>query len=212
VIRSAISTDLPALQQIEIAAGEPFRDIGMDAIADDPPPTLDELNDFLAAEHIWVQTDANDVPVAYALVEIVDGGAHIEQVSVHPDHARQGLGAQLIDAVTEWAADHHHDLVTLTTFVDVPWNAPYYERLGFVRLAENRLSPGLIRIRTDEQSSGLDAWPRVTMSRPARGHVSAAQKYAAQELAVHTPDRTNSSSTAVGPSRSTPSDATHSSL
>ena len=99
MIRSAISTDLPALQQIEVAAGEPFRDIGMDAIADDPPPTLDELNDFLAAEHIWVQTDANDVPVAYALVEIVDGGAHIEQVSVHPDHARKGLGAQLIDAV-----------------------------------------------------------------------------------------------------------------
>ncbi|MDV8003400.1 MULTISPECIES: GNAT family N-acetyltransferase [unclassified Rhodococcus (in: high G+C Gram-positive bacteria)] len=212
MIRSAISTDLPALQQIEIAAGEPFRDIGMDAIADDPPPTLDELNDFLAAEHIWVQTDANDVPVAYALVEIVDGGAHIEQVSVHPDHARKGLGAQLIDAVTEWAADHHHDLVTLTTFVDVPWNAPYYERLGFVRLADNTLSPGLIRIRTDEQSSGLDAWPRVTMSRPARGHVSAMQKYAVQELAVHAPERTNSSSTAVGPSRSIPSDATHSSL
>ena len=77
MIRSAISTDLPALQQFEIAAGEPFRDIGMDAIADDPPPTLDELNDFLAAEHIWVQTDANDVPVAYALVEIVELSASL---------------------------------------------------------------------------------------------------------------------------------------
>lgn len=207
MIRSATLTDLPALQQIEIAAGEPFRDIGMDAIADDPPPSLDELSEFLAADHIWVVTDNTDAPVAYALVEIVDGGAHIEQVSVHPDHARQGLGAQLIDVVTHWAAANDHELVTLTTFVDVPWNAPYYERLGFVRLAESMLSPGLVRIRRGEQSCGLDAWPRVTMSRP-----SGIQAPDAQVPTAHVPDSANSSRTTVAADRSMPSDATQSSL
>ncbi|MGC0365425.1 GNAT superfamily N-acetyltransferase [Rhodococcus sp. 27YEA15] len=202
MIRSAVSTDLPALQQIEIAAGEPFRAIGMDAVADDPPPTLGELAEYLVADHIWVATDSDDTPIAYVLVEIVDGCAHVEQVSVHPDHARRGIGARLIDAVTTWAYLHHLDSVTLTTFADVPWNAPYYEKLGFERISDTALSPGLVRIRTEEQSAGLDDWPRVTMSRPSAD---------CQAPAFQTPVRENSSSTADGPARSIPSAATQSS-
>ncbi|MGG7103415.1 GNAT family N-acetyltransferase [Rhodococcus sp. 24CO] len=166
MIRLAVPNDLPALQLIETAAGEPFRDIGMDSIADDPPPTLDELTQYLEADHIWV-IDAANALIGYALVDIIDVGVHLEQVSVHPAHSRKGLGAQLIDSIADWAAAHHHDVVTLTTFVDVPWNAPYYERLGFERIPEGTLSPDLIRIRALEQAAGLDSWPRVTMSRPA---------------------------------------------
>ncbi|MFE4498920.1 GNAT family N-acetyltransferase [Rhodococcus sp. NPDC056743] len=167
MIRLAVPTDLPTLQLIETAAGEPFRDIGMDAIADDPPPTLEELAKYLGDEHIWVMTDVHSTLVAYALVDIIDVGVHLEQVSVHPEHSRRRFGAQLIDSVTDWATTHHHDLVTLTTFVDVPWNAPYYERLGFERIPESTLSPDLIRIRAHEQAAGLDSWPRIAMSRPA---------------------------------------------
>jgi GNAT superfamily N-acetyltransferase len=174
VIRTAISTDLPALQDIEIAAGAPFRDIGMDAVADDPPFSLDELTEYLQLECIWVAVDADDAPVAYALVAVVDGGAHIEQVSVHPSHARQGLGARLLDEISSWAAVRGLPALTLTTFVDVPWNAPYYERLGFRPLPETDLTPGLSRIRDDEARHGLAAWPRVTMSRAVTAPVRTA--------------------------------------
>ncbi|MGH3698833.1 MAG: alpha/beta fold hydrolase [Pseudonocardiaceae bacterium] len=34
---------------------------------------------------------------------MVDGNAHVEQVSVHPDHARQSLGAALLDTAAAWA-------------------------------------------------------------------------------------------------------------
>ncbi|MCQ4121925.1 GNAT family N-acetyltransferase [Rhodococcus tibetensis] len=166
MIRSAIVTDLPALQQIEVAAGAPFRDIGMDAIAEDPPPPLDELREFLETGRIWVAADGNDEPVAYALVALVDGAAHIEQVSVHPRAARQGLGALLLDEISSWAAERGFAALTLTTFVDVPWNAPYYERLGFRPLDDCELTPGLSQIREDEARNGLAAWPRVTMTRP----------------------------------------------
>ncbi|AWK71538.1 GNAT family N-acetyltransferase [Rhodococcus oxybenzonivorans] len=166
MIRSAIVTDLPTLQQIEVAAGAPFRDIGMDAIAEDPPPSLDELREFLDAGRIWVAADADGDPVAYALVALVDGAAHIEQVSVHPSAARQGLGALLLDEISSWAADRGLPALTLTTFVDVPWNAPYYERLGFRPLQDCELTPGLSQIRADEARNGLAAWPRVTMTRP----------------------------------------------
>ena len=166
MIRLATSTDLPALQEIEVAAGAPFRDIGMSAIADDPPPTIADLEKFLGPAHIWVATGDDDRPIAYALMEVVDAAAHIEKVSVHPDHARRGLGARLIDEIGNWANGHQLPALTLTTFADVPWNAPYYERLGFRRLADSDLTPGLVRIREREAQHGLDAWPRVTMRRP----------------------------------------------
>ncbi len=35
--------------------------------------------------------------------------------------------------------------LTLTTFAEVPWNAPYYEPCGFRRLAEAEITPGLGR-------------------------------------------------------------------
>ncbi|MFD4365929.1 GNAT family N-acetyltransferase [Rhodococcus sp. NPDC058521] len=175
MIRLAKPTDLPLLQQIEVAAGTPFRDIGMSAIADDPPPSLAELSEYLDADHIWVATDGNDDPVAYALMEVVDGAAHIEQVSVHPKHSRRGLGAHLIDEIDAWAAGHHLPALTLTTFADVPWNAPYYERLGFHRLADDDVTPRLARIREDEARHGLDAWPRVTMCRAVSNQGRASQ-------------------------------------
>jgi hypothetical protein len=56
-------------------------------------------------------------------------------------------------------------MLTLTTFADVPWNAPYYARLGFEITPPNKITPGLREIRQYEAAAGLDAWPRVVMSR-----------------------------------------------
>ncbi|MFE5705309.1 GNAT family N-acetyltransferase, partial [Rhodococcus koreensis] len=130
MIRPAISTDLPALQDIEIAAGAPFRDIGMDAVADDPPFSLDELTEYLQLECIWVAVDADDAPVAYALVAVVDGGAHIEQVSVHPGHARQGLGALLLDEISSWGGGPGRGPAPHNTMGDAPEEPPKLDRGG----------------------------------------------------------------------------------
>jgi GNAT superfamily N-acetyltransferase len=103
--------------------------------------------------------------VAYLLADIVDGNAHIEQVSVHPRHSRKGLGKALIEQAVVWARRRGLGAVTLTTFADVPWNAPYYQRLGFRRLQEAELTPGLRAIRAREAAIGLDRWPRCCMRR-----------------------------------------------
>lgn len=81
----------------------------------------------------WVVADDADEPVAYLLVDVVDGNGNGngEQVSVHPTHARQGLGKMLLDTVAAWAEQRRPTAITLTTYSDVPWNRPYYERLGF---------------------------------------------------------------------------------
>jgi hypothetical protein len=58
--------------------------------------------------------------------------------------------------------------MTLTTFADVPWNAPYYERCGFRVMAADEITPGLAAIRAAEAAAGLDRWPRVCMIRRLR--------------------------------------------
>ncbi|WP_372346432.1 GNAT family N-acetyltransferase [Streptomyces sp. KL116D] len=166
IIRDATRPDLPRLQDIETAAGEVFRTLGMDAIADDEPPTVAELTRYADAGHAWVAVDEESGPaIAYLVGEPVDGAFHIEQVTVHPDAARRGVGRALVAYAADCARDRGLAGLTLTTFTDVPWNAPYYERLGFRRLAAAELTPGLRRIRAAEAAHGLDRWPRVCMRR-----------------------------------------------
>ncbi|MFZ3567379.1 GNAT family N-acetyltransferase [Streptomyces sp. BH097] len=165
IIRSAEPADLPRLQAIETAGGEIFRTLGMAAIADDAPPTIAELERFRRAGHAWVAAEDSGTVVAYLLAEVVDGAFHIEQVTVHPDAARRGVGQTLIARAADCARGQGLTGLTLTTFADVPWNAPYYERLGFRRLTEAELTPGLRAIRAAEAEHGLDRWPRVCMRR-----------------------------------------------
>ncbi|MEU9353207.1 GNAT family N-acetyltransferase [Streptomyces griseoloalbus] len=163
-IRPAASGELPALQDVERAAGAPFRDLGMADIADDEPPALDALERCRRAGHCWVAADErDDRPVAYLIAAPVDGALHVEQVSVHPGAARRGVGRELLAHAAARAREEGLTALTLTTFADVPWNAPYYARLGFRTLTEPELTPGLRRIRAEEAGHGLDRWPRVCM-------------------------------------------------
>ncbi len=164
-IRRARADDLPRLREIERAAGRAFAGLGMTAIAEDEPPSLAALEAYRRAGRLWVH---GDPAMAYLIAEPVDGDLHIEQVSVHPDRAGHRLGRALIEHVAALAGTP----VTLTTFADVPWNAPYYERIGFRRLAEADLTGALRRIRRREAELGLDRWPRVAMRREPDGGAS----------------------------------------
>jgi len=73
------------------------------------------------------------------------------------------------DEADRWALRRGLSALTLTTYADVPWNAPYYARLGFGIVADVELYEGLCRIREREEASGLAAWPRVVMRRPVGG-------------------------------------------
>jgi GNAT superfamily N-acetyltransferase len=116
--------------------------------------------------------EAGGVPAAYVIVDVLDrpgpgpgGAAHVEQVSVDPAYAGRGWGRRLLDHVADNARRHGLVAVTLTTFRDVPWNAPYYERCGFRALSEDELGPDLRRLRAAEAAHGLDPALRVCMRR-----------------------------------------------
>lgn len=165
IVRPARLDELELLIEIERAAGASFRSLGMDVVADDDPGSTAELAPYVRDSRALVAVNAMDRPFAYLLLDVVDKAAHIEQVSVHPDQARRGIGRALIDRAEKWARNRGLQALTLTTYVEVPWNGPYYERLGFRFLTPDEETPGLSAIREHERLAGLDAWPRACMRR-----------------------------------------------
>ena len=168
MIRAARTDDAGILREVERRAGERFRDIGMPEIADAEPMSSAELSAYARAGRSWVVVDADDRPVAYAVVDILDHAAHVEQLSVEPEHQAKGWGRALIDHVETWAASGSLRALTLTTFRDVAWNRPLFEHLGFRVLNDEELTAGLELKRAREATLGLDPVLRVCMAREVR--------------------------------------------
>ena len=162
-VRASRPGDGAALRAIERSAGELFRAVGMDSVADDEPRAEAELASYAIDGRSWVAEDSSGKPVAYVLVDDVDGNAHVAQVSVLPRSQGRGIGRALLERVRVWAIATDRPAITLTTFSAVPWNRPLYEHLGFVVLSEDEIGPELQAVRRDEAIGGLDPAARVCM-------------------------------------------------
>jgi GNAT superfamily N-acetyltransferase len=168
VITEARLEDLSRLAAIELAAARLLTGYAPESVLNETT-RLDVLERAQRLGHLWVAL-ADGVPVGFALVEVIEPVAvHLEEIDVHPEHGRRGLGTALVLRVCDWAASRRHDAVTLTTFRDVPWNMPFYEQLGFGVVPRGQLSAGLRAVIDDETRRGLDPSRRVVMKRPSQG-------------------------------------------
>ena len=73
-------------------------------------------------------------------MRLIEDTPHIEEVSVHPDHGRRGLGRRLVEAALAGVQAAGHERLTLTTFRELPWNGPFYASLGFVEASPDDIS------------------------------------------------------------------------
>ena len=162
VVTLAEPSDLAALADIEARAATLFDDHPLAAVL---AGVVDHPRDFAAVQAamlLWVARFGN-TPIGFALVEATEDGWHLEEIDVHPDHGRKGVGAALVRAVCDAALQRSTGRVTLTTFRDVPWNEPFYARLGFQAIAPQDLSPALRARVQQEAARGLPANLRVAM-------------------------------------------------
>jgi len=163
-IAAARSRDLPLLAAVEIAAARLLAGHAPESVLAETT-SQDELEEAKRRGHLWVAL-ADDVPVGFAHVKVFEPGvAHLDELDVHPDHARRGLGKKLVMAVCDWAASAGYRSVTLATFRNVPWNMPFYARLGFAVIQPQELAPALVAVVRDEARRGLDPTRRVVMRR-----------------------------------------------
>ena len=125
-IRPARGDELARLPPIEAAADTMFLSLGIG-----PLPGPASVDDLAAALVVLVDADE---PTGFARIDELAGGAHLEQLSVHPDHGRRGTGRALLRAACDWAAGNGYAELTLATYRDVPWNGPFYVSEGFVEV------------------------------------------------------------------------------
>lgn len=162
-IRLATAEDVPSLPAIESAACSLFDQIPATASLS---LYLTPAEDFQEAQRdglLWVAEAAPGDLVGFASAERLDGVLHLEELDVLPAYGRQGIGARLVRTVCDFARVQEIAAVTLCTFRDVPWNAPFYQRLGFRILGEAELTPGLAARVREEELSGLPRELRVVM-------------------------------------------------
>jgi GNAT superfamily N-acetyltransferase len=165
-IRLARDADLPALPEIERRAAALFAEFGLAEIFARVLTPPSELQAGLRAGRLWVATGPDGGLVGSALAGVVGGNAHLEELDVLPEHGRQGIGTALVRTFLRWARAAGYPAATLTTLRHVPWNAPFYERLGFRVLGPDELTPALAEVLRSEIERGLPVENRVALWRP----------------------------------------------
>lgn len=150
------------LPAIERAAATRFGDTLPRSVLDDATP-MDALTAAQHAGLLWVALEPGGEPVGFTIASACGARAHLEELDVLPEHGRRGVGSALVAAVEDWARENGLTEITLTTFRDVPWNAPLYARLGFHAIAEDELDVDLRQRLSHESAMGLDRASRQAM-------------------------------------------------
>jgi GNAT superfamily N-acetyltransferase len=154
--------DVGALAGVEAAAATMLKGYAPASILEETTAE-EEVRQAQQEGRLWVAL-MDDTPVGFAQVEILAADLpHLEELDVHPRHGRRGLGTALVKQVLAWAAAAGYTQLTLTTFRAVPWNMPFYARLGFQEIPASQLRPELEAVVRDETRRGLDPADRVVM-------------------------------------------------
>jgi GNAT superfamily N-acetyltransferase len=135
-VRRASLADAVALPAIERSAAQLFRlDPPLAWLADAQVPNAAQHRLAIEQACVWVAENSDGQLTGFVRAVDIDQHMHIEELSVSQAFQGQGIGRALVAAVIEQARAMQLNSVTLTTFRDLPWNAPFYQRLGFVELA-----------------------------------------------------------------------------
>ncbi|MEU0567261.1 GNAT family N-acetyltransferase [Nonomuraea sp. NPDC005983] len=161
MVRWADSSELAGLVAVELAADRLFEQVGI--VFPAGTTMIEEVTD---PDTVLVE---GRPPAGFALVGWVDGNLHLEQLAVSPESMRRGIGGRLVAAVGDHALASGAPAVTLTTYRDVPWNAPWYERHGYSVMPSSEWGPELEKLVERERELGIEVAPRVVMRRLTTG-------------------------------------------
>jgi predicted N-acetyltransferase YhbS len=163
--RFAELDEIEAVRAIEYEAAQRFATIGMTGIADAQPMNADFVRRKIEACEIVVAVNDAARCVAFVMFVPLSTRFYIEELDVLTAWAGRRIGAELIGQVDVLARKAGARQLVLSTFRDVPWNAPYYGRLGFSVIESGQLDAKLRAIRATHVARGFDESKRVFMCR-----------------------------------------------
>lgn len=167
-IRSGTQDDLPHLAGVERDAAQLYATVGYDYCVDGPVRDREECERALNDGAVFVAVSPKDEIAGFALAWRVDRAAHLLELGVSQQYQGHGFGRRLVARTEDWARQDGRREITLTTYRDVPWNAPFYNRLGYQIFEPEDFRPGLREIQADEARWGFAFKPRVAMRKDLR--------------------------------------------
>ncbi|KAH8678869.1 putative acetyltransferase [Tricladium varicosporioides] len=162
-IRSARPSDIPLLERVERSAAEIFRTVGLDHLLDGDMMNPSVLAKMAAMNHLWIAVNDWDQPIGFLGGHDIEGKFHLAEVSVAREFQGRGVGRALMATMVEQAQREGYKAITLTTFRNVPWNGPWYRRLGFSEVDEKNVDHYYLSILENEAEHGLDRSSRCVM-------------------------------------------------
>ena len=95
-----------------------------------PSNSADEYRAMIAQRHCLTAVSADEV-IGFAATQRYGRELHLHELSVAMKFQRQQVGATLLNALKIDARNSGIRAITLHTYRDLPWNAPFYARRGF---------------------------------------------------------------------------------
>ena len=163
MIRRARSDEIEAIRDIERSAAAKFRGSAFDFIADGEPDDAGLVAEAIAAGLAWVAVDADGGPVGFLTALAIDEGLYLKEIDVAAEIQGAGIGRALVAALAGEAGKRGCPAIWLRTFRDIPWNAPWYARLGFAVAGDGEPASIAAALRDHERAAGLDPTTRCTM-------------------------------------------------
>ncbi|MBI1341094.1 GNAT family N-acetyltransferase [bacterium] len=170
-IRQARGNEVIALQSIDLESatlfvGTGLIDFGPSGKPLEPIPEV-RLRKGFGDGLVWAAVDDRDNLVGFALCSDKGEDLYLDQLSVLPEHGRRGVGRRLVRRALSEAVTRAHKRVSLSTFRKVPWNAPFYRRLGFKEIPVWLLSDWQLSIR-EAQKQTMDVRLRCFMQKSVK--------------------------------------------
>ena len=164
-IRPARELELATAIQIDEDACTLYAEIGLPIQFDDDHPFARKerarWSEALRKGRLLMACSNDGLPIGFVAFDIVDGRPFLEQVSVRRAWMHRGVGRALVERAIRWSVRPGE--LWLTTYDNVPWNKPWYERLGFVVANDNECGPELTAILAAERAALPAGEPRVAM-------------------------------------------------
>ncbi len=155
-IRPTLEQDIQWLPGIERSAAQAFAAWPALAwLAQGDVMDCEAHQAFVEAGGSWVAEGADGHILGFACAQIEGQALHLHEISVRLEAQGQGVGRRLLQQVVNAARQVGARELTLSTFAEVPWNAPFYARLGFEVIDEGLLDARLQQILANERAHGL---------------------------------------------------------
>jgi GNAT superfamily N-acetyltransferase len=162
-IRRAQSWDIPLLEYVERSAADIFRTVNLGFLADGDTVDPAALRAMAQANHLWVATNNFDQPIGFVGGEYLSGNFHIVEISVAKEFQGKGVGKALMTTIVEHISREGYKSITLTTYRNLPWNGPWYSRLGFFEVNAHDMGRDYLDLLDSEAQHGLDVRSRCVM-------------------------------------------------